>query len=133
MSIRFARKVEGLLSNLDYVKAVKKSSSGKNAGPVRTGKDKCTSDRLLDESMAAVLDVGECIQPHSQASIDYAISELRIMRGHLKTATDGNIRGRLKVSANGELAVGSSVSARSICKVDRVGREDALPRDGLPP
>lgn len=32
------------------------------------------------------------------------------MKGHLTTATEGNIRGRLVVNFEGELAVGSSVN-----------------------
>ena len=42
-------------------------------------------------------------------AVDYAIGQLRLMQGHLATATDGNIRGRLVSSFEGELAVGSSV------------------------
>ena len=44
-----------------------------------------------------------------QISVDYAISQLRIMKGHLATATEGNIRGRLVTNYEGDLSVGSSV------------------------
>lgn len=48
-----------------------------------------------------------------QVSVDYAISQLRLMKGHLATATEGNIRGRLVTSYEGDLSVGSSVLHRS--------------------
>ena len=38
------------------------------------------------------------------------------MRGHLATATDGNIRGRIVVNFEGDMAVGSSVVLLSFIK-----------------
>ena len=35
-------------------------------------------------------------------AVDYAIGQLRLMQGHLATATDGNIRGRLVSSFEGD-------------------------------
>lgn len=44
-----------------------------------------------------------------QACADYAMGQLRLMKGHLATATEGNIRGRLVMDYEGALCVGSSV------------------------
>lgn len=41
--------------------------------------------------------------------MDYAIGQLRLMKGHLTTATDGNIRGRLVSHFEGDMSVGSTV------------------------
>lgn len=44
------------------------------------------------------------------ACANYAIGQLRLMKGHLATATEGNIRGRLVMDYDGSLTIGSTIS-----------------------
>ncbi|KAK8789621.1 hypothetical protein WA171_001712 [Blastocystis sp. BT1] len=100
VSPKFVKKVEARVAKIGFVDRVKVASEGSGGSAKNTSNDKCTSNRLLNESSVATLDY----------AVDYAIGQLRLMRGHLATATDGNIRGRLVVNFEGDMAVGSSIS-----------------------
>lgn len=68
---------------------------------------------MLDESAVNTLNVVLFCPLHLQLSIDYAMGQLRMLRGSLATAKEGNIRGRLHLKTNNILMVGSSVSSYS--------------------
>lgn len=65
---------------------------------------------MLDESAVNTLNVLLLLcPPHLQLTIDYAMGQLRMLRGSLATAKEGNIRGRLHLKTNNVLMVGASV------------------------
>ncbi|KAK8792463.1 hypothetical protein WA588_004959, partial [Blastocystis sp. NMH] len=99
VSTKFVKKVESRIAKISYVDKVKIVAGGSGSAKANTANDKCTSNRLLDESSVAVLDY----------AVDYAIGQLRLMKGHLTTATDGNIRGRLVSHFEGDMSVGSTI------------------------
>ena len=99
------------MKKLPGVERVKRVSGGAGSGSTRGVKDKCEDTLLLDEDSVKAMNVDVWTGLSLQESIDYAIGQLRVMRGHLATAKEGNIRGRLVANFDGMLAVGSSVSA----------------------
>lgn len=66
---------------------------------------------MLDESAVNTLNVLLLLlcMSHLQLTIDYAMGQLRMLRGSLATAKEGNIRGRLHLKTSNVLMVGSSV------------------------
>ena len=63
------------------------------------------------------------------------MGQLRMLRGSLATAKEGNIRGRLHLKTSNVLMVGSSVLLAPSLSDGLVLRErpDPLPRAGFPP
>ena len=59
VSTKFVKKVESRIAKISYVDKVKIVAGGAGSAKANTANDKCTSNRLLDESSVAVLDVGE--------------------------------------------------------------------------
>ena len=59
VSTKFVKKVESRIAKTSYVDKVKIVAGGSGSAKANTANDKCTSNRLLDESSVAVLDVGE--------------------------------------------------------------------------
>ena len=69
VSTRFVTKIEARLKKIPYVTKVKVSGEGAPSGTTKSGKDKCTSDRLLDDRGVRVMNVmptghGLRWQPH---------------------------------------------------------------------
>ena len=109
MSAKYAKKVEARIEKINFVAKVKLIGNNGGESKAKASSDRCTSNRLLNESAVSALNVKYCYSVLLQASVDYAICQLRLMKGHLATATEGNIRGRLVTSYEGDLSVGSSV------------------------
>ena len=57
VSTKFVKKVETRIAKINYVDKVKIIAGGAGSAKANTANDKCTSNRLLDESSVAVLDV----------------------------------------------------------------------------
>lgn len=57
VSTRFVTKIEARLKKIQYVTKVKVSGEGAPSGTTKSAKDKCTSDRLLDERGVKVMNV----------------------------------------------------------------------------
>ena len=87
------------------------SGSGVINVKTRSVKEKCSSEIMLDESAVNTLNVLLLLlcMSHLQLTIDYAMGQLRMLRGSLATAKEGNIRGRLHLKTSNVLMVGSSV------------------------
>ena len=58
VSTKFVKKVESRIAKINYVDKVKIIAGGASAAKANAANDKCTSNRLLDESSVAALDVG---------------------------------------------------------------------------
>ena len=65
VSTRFVTKIEARLKKIPYVTKVKVSGEGASSGTTKSGKDKCTSDRLLDDRGVRVMNVMPTAFPHS--------------------------------------------------------------------
>lgn len=57
VSAKFVKKVEARVAKISFVDRVKIASEGSSGSGKNTSNDKCTSNRLLDESSVAALDV----------------------------------------------------------------------------
>lgn len=57
VSTKFVKKVETRIAKINYVDKVKIIAGGAGSAKANTANDRCTSNRLLDESSVAVLDV----------------------------------------------------------------------------
>ena len=64
VSTRFVTKIEARLKKIPYVTKVKVSGEGAPSGTTKSGKDKCTSDRLLDDRGVRVMNVMPPAFPH---------------------------------------------------------------------
>ena len=57
VATKFVKKVEARVAKLNFVDKVKLMNSGNTRPSSDASKDRCTSNRLLDDSSVAVLDV----------------------------------------------------------------------------
>ena len=57
MSPKFAKKVEARIQKIQYVSKVKLLGSSGSESTVKASHDKCTNNRLLDESAISALNV----------------------------------------------------------------------------
>ena len=55
VSTKFVKKVESRIAKISYVDKVKIVAGGSGSAKANTANDKCTSNRLLDESSVAVV------------------------------------------------------------------------------
>ena len=58
VATKFVKKVEARVAKLNFVDKVKLVNSGNARPSTDASKDRCTSNRLLNDSSVAVLDVG---------------------------------------------------------------------------